>query len=253
MRQEVWLALAACACFAEETRAQPGGVVRGFVKATGGDLPIAGAVVQLGDRPDSVRTSTSGEFVLERIPSGSYALRVRALGYSPKSRDIVVTDTMGWRGTIELERVAQELPEVKVVDKPPQFAGTTRYDDFFRRRKGGRGYFRTYDELMDAGTIDLLSALERIPGVSVSTTVNQFGDQQYRFRIARCSGEPPNIAVYMNGNIMPGVSRSGGLSEFLRSIPIRNVLFFEFYRGASEIPSDIERGDNCAAILIWTP
>ena len=241
------------ACIGTVAQAQtPAGVVRGAVKATG-DVPIAGAVVQLGERSDSVRTSTAGEFLLERIPPGAYALRVRALGYSPKSRDIVVTDTSGWSGTIELERIAQQLPEVDVVDKPAQYAGTTRYDDFFRRRKTGRGIFRTYQELIDAGTIDLLSALERVPGVSVSTTVNRFGDQQYRFRIARCSGDPPNLAVYLNGNLVPGVSRTGGLSEFLRSIPIRQVLFFEFYRGASEIPSDIERGDNCAAILIWTP
>lgn len=241
------------ACMGTLAQAQtPAGVVRGSVRATG-DIPIAGAVIQLGDRTDTVRTSSSGEFLLDRIPPGPYALRVRALGYSPKSRDIVVTDTSGWSGTIELERVAQQLPEVDVVDKPARYAGTTRYDDFFRRRKSGRGFFRTYEELIDAGTIDLLSALERVPGVSVSTTVNRFGDQQYRFRIARCSGEPPNLAVYLNGNLVPGVSRSGGLSEFLRSIPIRQVLFFEFYRGASEIPSDIERGDNCAAILIWTP
>lgn len=241
------------ACGASALAGQtPAGVVRGTVRDMDA-VPIRSAIIEFEGRLDSTRTSDSGQFAFERVPAGRHAMRVRALGYAPRSVDVVLTDTSGWSGTIELERVAQELPEVNVVDKPAPFAGTTRYDDFFRRRKAGRGIFRTYEELMDAGAIDLLSALERIPGVRVSTTVNRFGDQQYRFRIARCPGEPPNLAVYLNGNLMPGVSRSGGLSEFLRSIPIRNVLFFEFYRGTSEIPGDIERGDNCAALLIWTP
>ena len=229
--------------------AQP--VVRGTVVGPGG-VPVAGAMVSLSRVRDSVRASESGEFVLNRARAGEDDLEVRALGYLPKAIRVQVTADSGWRGTIVMDRVPQPLPSVEVVAKPPEFANTTKYDDFFRRRTMGQGVFRTRDEILEKGGSDIVSILQGIPGVFASLTFTELNETELRLRITRCPGNPPPMAIYIDGMRMPGKPRNGvDLAEMLTTIPLARILFVEFYRGVGQIPSDIERGDNCAALLIW--
>jgi hypothetical protein len=172
----------------------------------------------------------------------------------------------------------QPLPPVTVkAEKPAEFAHTTKYDDFFRRRKIGTGTFRTHDDLIRMGASDVVGGLQNIPGVSVSLTSHVHGAPEVRFRMPRCSRQPPNIDVYLNGAKVPlfrKYSENNGselssltrrrdtmtstcedcikLAEFLTTLTIADILFMEFYRGAGQIPSDLDRGDACAALVIWT-
>lgn len=226
--------------------------IRGVVSAAGAaQVPIAGATVVLTGSKDSVRTLADGQFVLRASTAGRHVLAVRALGYAPRMLDVVVSATDGWTGTIELERLPQTLPAVDVADRRDYFEYTTKYDGFFQRKKRGLGgTFRTYEDFEKSGASNMASALAGIPGVAVSTTVSMYsGIPEYRFRIARCPGNPPNIAVYIDGQLILGVRER--FSELMSSILLTDVRYVEFYRGPGQIPSDIERGDNCAVLLIW--
>ncbi len=170
-----------------------------------------------------------------------------------------------------------QLPAVTVVAKPNEFAHTTKYDDYFRRSKVGVGVFRSRDDIDRFGATDVTSMLQRIPGVSVSLTSNPHGEQEVRFRMARCPGQPPNIAIYVNGSRIPlhdrtaenkgselsGLSRQrdpnkstcdacSRIAEILQSVALQDLLFLEFYRGPGEMPADLDRGGSCAALVLWT-
>jgi len=256
----------------------PTGSVRGKV-LTAGVTPVKGALVELLGRSDSMRTTGTGEFVFHGVDSGPQVLRIRALGYAEKTQGIRVNGDLGWTGTIVLDRVAQALSDVNVTapGKPPEFANITKYDDFFRRRRLGFGTFRTREDIEKKGAVDVVSVLQGIPGVNVSATSNPDGAPEVRFRMARCPGQPPNLGIYINGSRVAvfgkksenkGSELSGAfrsdtdkksscedctrIAEVLSSVALSEILFVEFYRGPGQIPSDLDRGDSCAALVIWT-
>ena len=231
--------------------AQATAPLRGTVVGPGG-VPVAQATVRFGGR-DSTRTSETGQFSFSSARAGTEDLEVRALGYIPKAIRVVVTADSGWSGTIVMDRVPQPLPGVEVVAKPPEFAHTTRYDDFFRRRKQNQGTYRTHEELIARGASDIVSIFQGIPGVYATLTTTQLDEPELRLRITRCPGNPPPIAIYLDGvKIAQRVTTNVELAEVLTSIPILRIQFVEFYRGVGQIPSDLDRGDNCAALVIWT-
>ncbi len=261
------------------------GPVRGLIVDSSG-TPIGGALVELVGRGDSVRTSRTGAFAFARVLSGAEVLRIRALGHPVKFQNIRVIGDSGWIGTIVLKATPQRLPEIEVdapLGKPPEFANTAKYDDFFRRRRLGIGTYRTRADIEKMGAFDVVSVLQGIPGVRVSYTTNPYGAPEVRFQMARCPGQPPNFAIYIDGSRVglflekgqnKGSELSGLLSrglergkdktktstcddcskiaEVLSSVLLRDIEFIEFYRGPGQIPSDLDRGDSCAALVIWT-
>ena len=249
--------------------------VRGKVVAPDG-APVGDAIVELVGRSDSVRTAGAGAFVLQAVAVGPATLRIRAVGYEPKDYTILVSRDSGWTGTIVLDRVAHRLAEVRVTEASHDFSDMPKYADFFRRRRLGFGTLRTREEIEQMGAPDIVSALRGIPGVRVSSTPNPYGEPEVRFQLARCPGQPPNLDIYIDANrvalfrssenrgsdLTPFFKRSSKessscadcvrIAELLSSIPLSELVAIEFYRGPSEIPSDLERGDACAALVIWT-
>lgn len=230
------------------------GQVRGTVVAENG-TPVKGALVDLVGRADFARTAETGRFLFQDVHAGPQVLRIRALGFVQKSENILVIGDSGWAGSIVLARAPQALAEVNVTapGKPPEFANTTKYDDFFRRQKLGQGTFRTRDDIEKMGAADFASVLQRIPGVTVSTTISPHSEPEIRMRLARCPG--PRLAFYVNGTQVAVYGKSPGareMGELLSAMPVSDILFVEFYRGPGQIPNDLERGDACAALVIWT-
>jgi hypothetical protein len=156
--------------------------------------PIVAALVELVGRAEPVGTSTSGEFVFHRVSVGSAVLRVRAFTFADRDERIQVARDSGWRGTIVLTPVPLRLPEV-VVTATPSEDPRGKYLDFFRRRRVGFGTFRTRADIDRMAASDLVGLLRQIPGVSVSATFNPYGQPETRFRMARCPGQPPNLAI----------------------------------------------------------
>lgn len=261
-----------------ECQADTAAPVRGRVLTSDGS-PAKGALVELVRQGLSGRTSASGEFLFPNVSSGTQILRIRALGHVPKTEEILVSADSGWTGSIVLDRAPQQLQEVQITapGKPPEFANTTKYDDYFRRRRIGQGTFRTREDIEKMGAANIASVLQGIPGVNVTLTGNPYGSQEMRFRMARCPGNPPNLAIYINGqkvaaftkqsenrgSELSGLSRKvshrestcddcARIAEVLSSVALPDILFVEFYRGPGQIPNDLDRGDSCAAIVIWT-
>lgn len=268
------MALCASAALSVAAQGQQPGTVRGWVRAADG-RGVAGARVSLSEHTG--RTNEAGAFLLSGVRPGRAALRIQAIGFVTVTHDIIVHIDSGWTGSITLDRLAQ-LPPIQVTDSGGANSYGSKYDDFFRRRRQGMGIFRTREDFEKLGSSDIVSALQGIPGVRLSATSSPHGAPEIRFRMARCPGNPPNIAIYINnsrvsafgknenrGSELTGLTRRRQsedsvstcedctrIAEILNSIALQDVLFVEFYRGAGEVPGDLGRGDSCASLVVWT-
>lgn len=252
------------------------GTITGELRTPGGEPVSHGAVQALPGGKQTISDSR-GTFRFTGLPTGLVVLHIRALGFQARYFQVELSEAQGWRGTVQLEFVAQILPEVVVRGAapfwtPPEYAYTHKYDDFFMRMHRGFGTFLGREEIQRRNAGTLLELLQGIPGIRVRW--NPPGSPApTTVRIARCDGNPPPLAFYIDGirvvissGDLPktaGAVRFGGgdresqfraeekFEETLNSIHPRSIEMMEIYRGVSELPGDLAR-DVCAAIVVWT-
>jgi hypothetical protein len=143
-----------------------------------------------------VRTATDqhGVFSIRVSPTDS-TVGFRRIGYRPMllalhplppSRDTIV---------VELRASQVQLPELIVSappTKPVRYAGTTKYDEVFRRRRVGLGTLITREAIELRFGSSTAELLQGIAGVNV------WNGPPKRIRFARCP-EPGGIAVFIDG------------------------------------------------------
>lgn len=108
--------------------------------------PVEGAEIRVPGTTSSTLTPADGTFRLSARMKGVLLVQVRRPGYN--AQILRVTDH--WSGTVLLVPGAFELPEIQITAryaKPAKYAGTAKYDDFFRRRRQGFGTFIDRDEI----------------------------------------------------------------------------------------------------------
>lgn len=182
--------------------------------------------------------------------------------------------------TIVLIESPQQLPEIAVRGlevKPLRYAWTTKYDDFFRRRKLGAGHFILRDDIDRKGAFRTVELLERVPGVRVA--IRARGDPAgTTARFSRCN-TPPRVSVWIDGQKMIQQMRPGGqeeagvrlrprsvdelndpnppppptsiVAEMLDRIDPTQIEVMEVYQGPGIIPAEY-LDDSCAVVAIWT-
>jgi hypothetical protein len=201
--------------------------------------PIAGAEVAALDRGNTlgqVLTATDGTFTLVALPAGPVSLRMRRLGYEPKTielqiglpgpapLDIVLTAT-----ATELKRVVIKVEEV------------SELDEFNQHRKQNRGTAKFYDqeEIRKRGAMYASDLFRTVPGVRVQSNMGAGGNA---IRIRGC--QP---IVWIDGQRVPGVE----LDEVTTPGDIAGI---EFYPSMAGTPAKYsERSARpCGTLLVWT-
>jgi hypothetical protein len=160
-------------------------------------------------------------------------------------------------------RTPTVLPEITVeadkYAKPAKYAATTKYDDFFRRRKIGFGTFITRDAIEKMNAFHTHEIIRDVPGVRVSSV--SADPEMVRIRLSGCE----RVAVYIDGRRLirptptPIPAGSGGirsmgdntLALMLAQISVPQIEMMEIYRRVAEIPGELNE-DACAVIVIWT-
>lgn len=256
----------------------PPGVLRGTVTDQAG-RPIQRALVQIVPGGHEVATDRTGLFEFTGRAPGLYVLSVRALGYTRRLINAETTSEAGWTGRIALSLVVQELPELEArvnAWKPAEYAGTSRYDGYFMRRRLGFGTFFDRDDLDRISAIHLTQVLQHAPGWRVAW--NPPGSPTpTTLRITRCATDnPPDVAVYVNGirqiistsessvgyGIVLGerpeterqrynTERLQRFADVLDGINPRDLEMVELYHGVAQIPAEFDR-DVCAVVAVWT-
>jgi len=228
--------------------------------------PIEGAEIRIVAGNASTLSGPDGAFRFSTSRSSEVLLQVRRPGFQSQ----LLTLHESWKGTVLLEPGTYQLPDVQVTAryaKPVRYAGTTKYDDYFRRRRQGLGEFIDREEIDRRNPIHTTDILEGRPGIKVmqsvmtSTTLVAF---------ARCNEYPPRINVYVDGHklipingVVAGRTQSafarsakdpeiaGMVGEMLSRVNPAEVELMEIFRGPGELPPDFNDG-NCGAVVIWT-
>ena len=93
---------------------QSTGAVEGTVRAIDGTA-LRGVELVIEGTEKVTRTGPDGSFLISRIPSGSYRVTARTLGYAPVSRQISVSPDRATRLEIALSVTATELGQITVM------------------------------------------------------------------------------------------------------------------------------------------
>jgi hypothetical protein len=221
------------------------GIVRGKVTDSLG-IPVPLAEIVLLGTDLKAETDSDGLFRIVGVPKGVYPVIVRSIGWKPLFFFITMEAGNEFIGRIGLEPAPQRLPELTVQGgrffKPPEYAFTTRYDDFFHRRRIRSGTFRTRNDPRFTYAINTGDLLQMIPGVRVS-----FGAGGTSVEFSQCRGPGSKVAVWIDGaRVM-----TNDHNEALQYLRPNDIEMIEVYRSPGQIPGEFLE-DSCAAIVIWT-
>ena len=232
--------------------------------------PIEGAEIGVPGTSMTTFSSATGSFLLRVPVLAELLVRIRRPGY--KSQLLKLRPP--WSGTIELQQGVFELPEIKVTArnaKPAEYASTTKYDDFFRRRRQGFGLFIDRSDIQRRAPTRVAELLQGRAGVRVDLRMSGANGGTI-IRFARCSEFPPKINIYIDGRrqmpdgkVMMVASASGDregeaeskreaqamVGTMLDRIAIGDIELIEVFRGPGERPPEFNEG-NCGAIAVWT-
>lgn len=219
------------------------------------EVPLSGAEIAVVGDSLSAISDSGGRFVLRGIPPGQHVIRIRRIGYL--AQYLAATLAPGEKKDVVIALIpgAYRLPEVEVtarLAKPIEYAWTTKYDDFFRRKRVGLGYYigrKDIDRKGGAGTPDLLIG---VPGLWIRPS----GFFPAAVKATRCK----KMSVWMDGwelhvdigRPMMGDPRTpaeqvGALLE--RVIPLQ-IEMIEVYTSPSRMQAEFLGNSECA-IAIW--
>ncbi len=244
LRAALKVAMAAVvALYASPFRAEgiqnPASLIVAFVTDSS-NRPLAGAAVEILGTSIHGSTDDEGRVALRTAGTGKYVLRVRRMGYAE-----LVTPVSLSGGLIEphyrLLPVTTDLQKVVVRSselKPDRYAGTTRYDAFYRRRSQGLGTFLTR-EMIDARSAQKSEDLLRmVTGVRI-----RYRGSAPFVQFLRCD----NVNVYIDG-----IRSHDAFRDFFALSPL-DIEAIEVYHGLASVPPEFSPEPNdCAALVVWT-
>jgi len=213
------------------------GTLVGFVIATPGDAPIAGAAVQLDTSQWRAVADSQGRFELDSVEPGTYVLHIRAVGYDEGAWRVRLHPEQVTTHAFALAQQVVELPGVAVKGRLPLSA--RRYIDFERRRQTANGAFFTQEDIERANPATLVDILVTVRGVQQVCLVNDC--------VAKMVRAPPGCYPQY---FIDGIEST---AYFARHTPPKDIKGIEIYRGASEIPGEFGGSSSaCGVIAIWT-
>jgi hypothetical protein len=212
--------------------------VTGIVKdSAGAPVPEAEvAVIESGTLRRQVTTDAAGRFAFRDVPAGPFTIRVRRLGYQPRTIDVLLGATAS---TTFLEIIVTPAPaQLEEVRVHPNPVGRLR--EFYDHRQQ-RGSFARFLEFADIRRIAPTTASElfrTVPGITIRAATT--GGNTIRIR-----GCQPT--VWVDGQRIPGAE----LDDVVQPSDIGGI---EFYPSSAGIPPQYLDPSNrlCGLILVWT-
>ena len=220
--------------------------VRGTVVDSLG-VGIAGAEITwaVGDEArsrgaTSAHSDSVGSFQLAKVPTGSVTLRVRRLGFGPRTEEIQVEGGSSAALVVRLAPTARRLPAVSVRELREPYDG--RLAGYFARLAKGQGHFITRERLDRLTSVRLSDLLREVPGVRVLS--GRGGGKVLSLRGSSCS---PLFFI-------DGFPASAGAFD-VDMIEPATLEGVEIHSGMATVPSELlgPRGlDRCGVVALWT-
>ncbi|MHB1328142.1 MAG: carboxypeptidase regulatory-like domain-containing protein [Gemmatimonadales bacterium] len=238
-------------------------ILAGSVRS--GGRPVRGADVRL--EPAGIHTTTDslGRFLLGAKQAGVARLSVRAVGYYPASRNMLIVANDSTFVNFVLDAVAQQLDSITVEARAA--SGSGRMAPFEERRRAGLGRFFTREMLAEREHATMADVLRMTTGLRLiarppdcgggySVATGRGGAIQAQ-EWMRCGPlrKPMESAcyfsIYLDGARywVPGMREPPDINQ----LRVNGIQGMEVYRGPAEMPVQYQgTGSPCGAVLLWT-
>ena len=218
--------------------AQAQSEVRGII-ADVSRVPIPGAEVAAIVGNSTVRqtvTADNGSFTLANLPAGPISLRVRRLGYEPRSFDLQIGSDALEPLDIILKTRPAELADVLIEANDRRGGLREFYEHKDRRQTFAK--FLDSDEIRKRSPMYSSDLFRSVPGISIKSA-------NYNGNTIRIRGCQPML--WVDGQRVPG-------AELDEVIPPDDIAGIEFYTSMAGVPAQyIERQNRaCGTIMVWT-
>lgn len=199
--------------------AQAMGTIEGHLTC-GNGIPVLGASITVTGTELSTRSGEAGYFIIRGVVEGAQSVHVQRVGFRPS--DFSVTVSAGLTTALEARLIIKvvTLDTARVTGKsdngkPARLAYTSRYDEFYERRKTSGGRFFTHEELEQKAATSLVDVFRTVSGMQVRRVSNHYG-----LNVAGCPRA--NWQVFIdNIKAFPTAGESSGNSlDPKRSLPI---------------------------------
>lgn len=256
VRRSLLLTLVAVGAFADSLSAQeparqpvvaPPAIVQGRV--VGPDKKAIEDAEVLYGEARSVFTDRRGRFTIDPAAAGVHDVLVRKIGFVPVRFRVAVTPGDVWEGTIHMERTAQSLPEVVVLDsaafknfRPSWLTG------FLERRSAGMGTFLDRIDIENSRLTTTGRLIATSPGIIAR---NAMGWDE--LNVNRCGsgfGTNSTGVVFIDG-VKTETSTTGRFVSF-RDYPPERLRAVEIYKGRNTFPNGYYEPNACLLVLLWT-
>jgi hypothetical protein len=250
--------------------AQGQGEIRGRILADGGRAGVPDARIALPRLGLEAVSDSAGNFRINGIRPGEYALVLRAVGFRPETTSVEIDPDLVIVRDFTLRPAVTSLPEQRIEgEQSPAFTG--KMGAFNERRKLVNGNFidRSMIEKDEERGMRTGDVLAKVPGVRVirgqskawiasGRAINNGGRV-----FGRGSGGPSRAdliagarpACYMDV-YLDGVHLASGDSTDLfdvNSLQLSAIEGIEVYTSASQVPAQYNKtGRGCGVMLIWT-
>lgn len=195
-------------------------------------------------------TDRKGRFEFDPVSAGPHEVVVRHIGFSPIRFRLTVTEGDIWDGNITMQRSAQTLPDVVVLDSAKSLRNfRPRWiDGFVERRRMGAGTFLDRIEIESLHASSTARLIMASPGV---TARQGFGYDM--LNVNRCGngfGTNSRGIVYVDG-FKTEESTTGKFVTF-SDYPPERLAAIEIYKGHNTIPARFDDPLACFVVLLWT-
>ena len=226
-------------------------MVFGTVRNLSG-VPIAGAEVWIEGTDRRVVSNDSGEYRIDRAPSGHVKVTARRVGFRPDTKKVNLQSGDTKQVKFELEGMLEELDEVLIT---AQQSATGRLQEFWARRMVGIGVFITRADIERRHPPRTADLFQQVMGIRVVTGMNGENTRLVTGRQAVSAAPSTRSAAsgacsmqyYVDGVFMtPGSFTVDEMSPDM-------IEAIEVFRGPSEIPARFRQRDTgCGLVVIWT-
>jgi len=256
VRRALLIPLAAVGALADAVPAQepakqpavaPPAIVQGRI--LGPDKKAIEDVEVLYGEMRSVFTDRRGRFTVDPAPAGVHDVLVRKIGYVPVRFRVAVTPGDVWEGTVNMQRTAQSLPEVVVLDSAAFKNTRPRWlTGFLERRTAGLGTFLDRIDIENSRLTTTGRLVAISPGIIAR---NAMGWDE--LNVNRCGsgfGTNSTGVVFVDG-VKTETSVTGRFVSF-RDYPPERLWAVEIYKGRNTFPNGFYEPNACLLVLLWT-
>lgn len=220
------------------------GLARGVVRDANGG-PLANVRVSVLDGSMVAVTDTDGRFVLTGVPAGTQTLELRAIGYAPTRRTVVLPSGTPAEVATTLNRATQKLASISVVGTRAD--GRLSKYGFEERRRRGNGFFMDATEIAQKSGIKLGDALRFAPGLVPNYTSK---GRTFTMR-SKWNGDRCAPTYYLDGMEWQALDRSPIL-DLEQFMSLNDLAAVEVYAGGAGTPMQFDKGTGCGAVVFWT-